>query len=260
MNWIKENLNENIVATVSSCSQIIREENDYLDTLAKKEFENALVSGEEVLLDTEKLKRLDKVILRRVLRLACLSCSDTLHDVAMKHIEALTELLYKETGKNISLPNDITAENRYGKLYLYNKKKNICEDYSYTVKIGEEIYIKEIGKYVSLSKKIIKNGEKRKNVYTIAISCDKINKDFNNEITVRSKKSGDKIYLKGVGNKKLKDLFIDMKIPKNTRNSVPVAVFGDEIAAVIGYRISDKYKSEKNKENNLYIQIWEEDI
>ena len=196
------------------------------------------------------------MILRRVLRLACLSCSDTLHDVAMKHIEGLTELLYKETGKYISLPNDITAENRYGKLYLYNKK-DICEDYSYNIKAGEEIYIKETGKYVSLSEKIIKNKDNKKNIYTAVISCDKINKGSDKAITVRSKKSGDKIYLKGVGNKKLKDFFIDMKIPRNVRNSVPVIAVGDDIAAVMGYRISDKYKAEKNsgEKNILKIEI-----
>ena len=42
--------------------------------------------------------------------------------------------------------------------------------------------------------------------------------------------------------KKLKDYFIDMKIPADKRDGIPLLACGSDIIWVIGYNISDKYK------------------
>lgn len=44
------------------------------------------------------------------------------------------------------------------------------------------------------------------------------------------------------GCKKVKDLFIDLKIPKEDRAEIPLVCFGDEIGWIVGYRVSDLYK------------------
>lgn len=41
---------------------------------------------------------------------------------------------------------------------------------------------------------------------------------------------------------KIKNLLIDLKIPKYQRNSIPLICFGNEIAWIIGYNISDEFK------------------
>ena len=75
-------------------------------------------------------------------------------------------------------------------------------------------------------------------------------------ITLRYRKQGDKFIPLGMkGNKKLKDLFMDLKIPKDKRDEIPLICFGDDIGWVVGYRISEKFKVSKNTENILQISI-----
>jgi tRNA(Ile)-lysidine synthetase-like protein len=52
-------------------------------------------------------------------------------------------------------------------------------------------------------------------------------------VIVRSRRSGDRIELEGVGHKKLKDLFIDHKVEVEIRNRVPVLECGGVVVAVL---------------------------
>lgn len=59
-------------------------------------------------------------------------------------------------------------------------------------------------------------------------------------LTVRTRREGDRIRPFGMdGRKKLKDLFIDEKVPRNIRDRVPVIVAGKEILWVVGIKRSD---------------------
>ena len=62
-------------------------------------------------------------------------------------------------------------------------------------------------------------------------------------LTVRLPQPGDRFYPLGApGHKKLKDFFIDNKIPRAERSSIPLLMSGSEIAWVVGYRIADPFK------------------
>jgi len=68
-------------------------------------------------------------------------------------------------------------------------------------------------------------------------------------LTVRSRNNGDKFYpVKMKGKKKLKDLFIDLKIPKEERESIPIITYKDEILWVGKIRGDRRFEDrEKNK-------------
>ena len=62
-------------------------------------------------------------------------------------------------------------------------------------------------------------------------------------ISVRGRKDGDAISPLGTkGHKKLKDIFIDKKIPAQQRNAIPVVVMNDQPIWVIGVCIDNKVK------------------
>ncbi len=49
-------------------------------------------------------------------------------------------------------------------------------------------------------------------------------------IILRYRKDGDRFMPLGMtGNKKIKDLFMDLKIPKSKRNEIPLICFGNDI-------------------------------
>ena len=54
--------------------------------------------------------------------------------------------------------------------------------------------------------------------------------------------------------KKIKNVFIDEKIEKNDRDKIPLLCTGDEVVAIIGGRVSEKYKLTKESERALVIE------
>ncbi|MDO5517809.1 MAG: tRNA lysidine(34) synthetase TilS, partial [Clostridium sp.] len=70
--------------------------------------------------------------------------------------------------------------------------------------------------------------------------------DFNKiqkDITIRTRKDGDKMIPLGMtGSKKIKDIFINMKIPKEQREIIPLLCFDNKISWIVGMRVSDEFK------------------
>ena len=120
---------------------------------------------------------------------------------------------------------------------------------------GGEIFVKEAGIYVGAFLNAEKNCSKSFNICTKAFDYDKI-KD---NLKIRSRKSGDRICLKGLnGSKSLKDFFIDEKIPREKRNVYPLVASGQNIVWIIGRRVSEEYIASKGTENILYIYFRED--
>lgn len=81
---------------------------------------------------------------------------------------------------------------------------------------------------------------------------DKINR----YISIRTRQEGDRFTPYGMkGSKKLKDLFIDLKIPKEERSKLPLVCFDKDIAWIVGYRVSNKYIVTKSTKYILEIKI-----
>lgn len=109
--------------------------------------------------------------------------------------------------------------------------------FKYKLKVGERLYIKEADVWIESfrSKAVeIESLKKDENVECFDLEGE--------EFTVRSKEEGDKMVPFGhKSERKIKDIFIDMKIPKYKRNSIPLVVFGDKILWVCGYKRSALY-------------------
>ena len=74
------------------------------------------------------------------------------------------------------------------------------------------------------------------------------------ELCIRSRKIGDRIVLYKDGkSRKLKDFFIDKKIPRGERGKIPLLCTNDQVVAVIGYRVAENYRVNKNTKKGLVI-------
>jgi len=56
------------------------------------------------------------------------------------------------------------------------------------------------------------------------------------------------------GSKKIKDIFIDLKIPREKRDFIPLLCFSNEISWIIGHKVSDKFKIDKHTNNILEVK------
>ena len=74
--------------------------------------------------------------------------------------------------------------------------------------------------------------------------------------TIRSRRPGDRFMPLGMSdNKKLQDFFVDQKVPRMERDSVPLLVAGDEIAWVIGHRVAEVFKVSGKTSRAVRIEI-----
>ena len=76
-------------------------------------------------------------------------------------------------------------------------------------------------------------------------------------MTVRKRRAGDSFYPFGLqGSKKVKDFFIDEKIPVTERDKIPLVLDKEgNIIWVAGYRPDGRFKVEGDTEEILRIEI-----
>ncbi|OPJ61068.1 tRNA lysidine(34) synthetase TilS [Clostridium oryzae] len=260
--YIKENFNPDIVETLYRFSDSITRDENFIEIIAKEKY-NSLCSNRNghIVIDN-RLKDEHEAIATRIIRLAIHKVYGSLKDIDSVHIYEVLSLLSLGTGRKINLPKGIVCENVYGDLHIglennrelnYKSEYNICEKNDLAGGKKKSVFISEAKITVNLE---VKPNDKQidfdNEVLTKYFDYDKIS--YN--VTVRYRREGDRLCPLGMkGSKKLKDLFMDLKIPKEYRNSIPLLCFDDEIAWVLGYRVSNKFAVTKDTNNILEVKI-----
>lgn len=251
--WLSENINPAAAMNMANASELLREEEEYLESKAQEQYKKLLKDSGDgfVSLNADGLASEHSVIRRRVLRIALRSLRPDMRDFGRKHIENAEDILMGDTGRRISLPGGITVSKGYGLInILYDREKQGA--FCYDIEPGKKYFIKETERYVLLSLNEEKNIKNAVNICTKKIDYDKI-KD---KIQLRTRQTGDFISIKN-GRKKIKDIFIDDKIPSDKRDSYPMLVCGKSVI-IVGNRLGTDYYVGQDTKNILYIYIWEE--
>lgn len=251
--WLSENINPAAGMNMANASELLREEEEYLESKAQEQYKKLLKDSGNgfVSLNADGLASEHSVIRRRVLRIALRSLRPDMRDFGRKHTESAEDILMGDTGRRISLPGGITVSKGYGLInILYDREKQGA--FCYDIEPGKKYFIKETESYVLLSLNEEKNIKNAVNICTKKIDYDKI-KD---KIQLRTRQTGDFISIKN-GRKKIKDIFIDDKIPSDKRDSYPLLVCGKSVI-IVGDRLGTDYYVGQDTKNILYIYIWEE--
>jgi tRNA(Ile)-lysidine synthase len=75
-------------------------------------------------------------------------------------------------------------------------------------------------------------------------------------LKMRNFRPGDRFYPLGVkGTQKLKDFFIDHKVPRFERPKVPLLISGEMIAWIAGYRIDERVKVTEKTKKVLKVMV-----
>jgi tRNA(Ile)-lysidine synthase len=253
--YIKENFNSDIVTTLNRLADTISMDNFYLENVANEKFKRCCkINDKKVIIDKNAFKEHEAVI-TRILRHALNELKGNLYNVEKVHIYDLINLQKSGTGKRITLPSSVVGYNNYENIELSigKPRENNEEEKEYTLNINEENYVEAFNLRVYM--RLVKNNEKidlKEKSQVKYFDFDKIM----GSVTIRARRNGDRFTPFGMkGNKKLKDLFIDLKIPQEERDRIPLICFGKHIAWIVGYRISENYKIDKTTENILEIKV-----
>lgn len=260
--YIKENFNADIVQTLNRMSTLLQKDNEYLEKEAEKYYEKYCLKSEKHFILKKQLFNKEEAITSRVIRNALVEYSKSNYDFEMKHISEISYLAKKNSGKRVDLPNKIYAENIYGDIYIKKRiKKQILDNKLEIVINKNDIDGKKVEFYnYKIEFSVIDN-----NKDTLLYKKDPLKKFFDfdlieDSIVIRKRKDGDKMIPLGMkGSKKIKDIFIDSKIPKEQRDFIPIIEFDNSIAWLTGIKVSEDYKVNNKTKNILMIYIERED-
>ena len=159
-----------------------------------------------------------------------------------KHIELLFKLINSRKANTfVNLPNDVVAYKEYDMLKLKRDTDIIS---------GYEI---EFDNYVELPgghyiKKLQSSDDNSNNV------CRLSSEDIALPLIVRTRRIGDKMYVKGLnGSKKVKDIFIDKKMKMDKRGSWPIVI--DSKGNIVWIPGVKKSKFDKSKNDSYDILL-----
>jgi len=257
-NWLRlavmpefKKQNPALVNTISRVCEIIREEDNYLELIVTKTLMKLIPKKTDKLIELflVPLENMDKVILRRVLRRA-IDAVKGLRGIGFVHIEDIIELVKKgDSGDRIYLPKGIRVIKGYATLILTSEQPSQLRTYS--LNVPEELALKESGILIKSSfadsAKISCDGKSK-----VMIDADRIKLP----LVVRARKSGDFFYPAGFGKrKKLQDYFVDEKIPRDERDSIPIVISGDDVIWIAGYRADERFKASPKTKKILMLEI-----
>lgn len=189
-------------------------------------------------LDLREFCLLEKLIQRNLLAMILEQYyKNDLTVVSDKHITMIEELINsKKSNLTIQLPNQLIVKKNYQFIkFDYHFEKSS----SYQYKLEASVQLPN-------GKKIIQVEEENSNGNDV---CRLNTCDIQLPLYVRTRKIGDSMEVKGLnGHKKIKDIFIDEKIPVDKRNEWPIVV--DSLGNIVwlpGIKKSKFNKSKKEK-------------
>ncbi|MBE7031788.1 MAG: tRNA lysidine(34) synthetase TilS [Ruminococcaceae bacterium] len=253
--YLEQEFNPEVCDALSRLAETATEDADFLNGYAKRLYArlaSPMPSQKPNALHIDSLKLLEKSVAVRIVRLAA---AEAMKDIKLSktHIEDIFKLLDNETGSSIDLPQGLNANISYGWLAFTAPSFVAIDDeneFFAEVTVDEGVFVESIAKEISFAE-VDAKGYKCAINETMA-DLDKIGAQ---PLFLRSRRDGDRIVWFPDGRtKKIKSVFIDEKIPKNDRNKIPLLCTGDEVVAIVGSRVSEKYKVTKDTERALVIK------
>ncbi|MDO5391540.1 MAG: tRNA lysidine(34) synthetase TilS [Eubacteriales bacterium] len=247
---LEEQVNRRAVAHMAEASEKFQKIEDYLQRQAQMLLESCRrpdrQSGflDEKLFDAEPVLQ-EYVILRQIEQI----CKKR-KDVTSLHVREILALADKPAGKYIQIPGKYRMVRLYDGILLEEEKtEESTEEQNVMLVLDAQGTFRD--ECVSL--RIFPNeGQKiPQKRYTKWLNYDKISED----LWLRTRRPGDYLVVNPQGGrKKIKDYFIDSKVPRQMRDQIPLFAAGQEILWVVGYRISEAYKVTEHTKTILEIE------
>ncbi|HEY7220945.1 MAG TPA: tRNA lysidine(34) synthetase TilS [Candidatus Binatia bacterium] len=232
---IQERVDSRFSARLSRQAELLREEEAFLESCARGRFE-AVRYGRG--LSRSALLGEPKALQRRILRLWLEQARGDLRGIDFVHIDALLRLIEEGPVQGrLAIPGGWELIREYESLRLerqYRGLKRIC--YSYPLEIGKTLFVDEAG---------IEIRSERLSPPQIPLQTDSMEAVFDashltGPLWVRNFRNGDRFQPAGmIGHKKIKDLFIERKVPRSVRAKWPLLGTGEEILWIPGYGRSE---------------------
>jgi len=195
----------------------------------------------------DKLAACEPSLQRNLLRRAGQMLRPGSRDIGYEVLERASNFLQDPGGRRMDFVNGLFLDIENGKVTLAAYEADLTGENPFEMpgeisfKAGEEV---EIGKGWTLASTVIDRGEenweKNDDAWSAWLDFEKTGERF----TIRTRQAGDIIRPLGMGGQsvKIREFFINMKIPRKQRNYWPIVCAGREIAWIPGMRIAHTFR------------------
>lgn len=229
-------------------AELLSETEDYLAVQTRRALAYALADSRgtpavRLAVDVGRVLEQAPVIRRRMLLSMAEELSPTGKDISAVHIRDMLTLFEQEGNRSITLPMGITARREYDTVVLEKRGKKEALPPQLLPEMDFSVFFRENGQEVPT------------NQYTKWLDYDKMREPP----TLRFRQTGDYLTIadaKGqIIHKSLKDYMVTEKIPRSLRDTIPVLAEGSHVIWLVGYRISEYYKIDRNTKRVLQVKL-----
>ncbi len=239
-------INPNIENSLLILSQLQDLDESYLNEKSEEIYQDV---KEGSLLKLDILNKLPKPFIYRIL--IKWIYENTGVYPSYSQVLSLLNILDKKGEKEFNINQGYKVIKSYNKIMISKIENMENLDIKYKLKVGEKIFIKELNVEMESFVMNAKDYRKNENIECFDLPLD-------SEFEIRTRKEGDKFLpFNRKTEKKLKDVLIDLKIPKHMRNNIPLLTFNDKILWIVGYKRSGYYKISENSKDVVCFKFKE---
>ncbi len=261
LGYAQEHICQNSVGHINQAADRLQEATDYLREQVGEAVKAAVTdTGAGLQIHGTKWHGLHPFLQKEVIHHVFGMLVDSAKDMTAVHVEMVSGLFGKQSGRSVQLPYGIVATRNYEGVRIGRnaQETGITAAKEETLRLEGQAGQLCFGGY-EICFRVFENEKGNdimsdipKNDCTKWFDYDKI-KQYP---VFRYRKSGDFLVIHAQGGKKtLKQYMIDEKIPREKRAYIPVFAQGEQILWVVGYRMSEDSKISPQTKTIMEIQI-----
>ena len=266
---LEEQVNSAAVRHMNETMEQIWELQEYMQEQVEAAYQECVQEHFEkacwIQIQQKSFETFPELIKKMVIRKGMEQVGGKKRDLSHKHVDVMMELMNKQVGRTLDLPYEMHAKRNYEGIRLEKqrtylsgeeKKAEIMQKCMSELNIPGETILAD--RNLKLRCKIL---EKPKNLSIKDIPQKIYTKWFDygiikSSLYIRTRQAGDTIVIDEKGHqKKLKNWFVDEKIPKEVRDSQLLLAENNEILWVLGHRMSHVYQVKQSTKWILQIEV-----
>jgi tRNA(Ile)-lysidine synthase len=251
---VLKQVNPRIVETLASEAALLRDEGEAAEACLSTIAAGVIAQEEDgVALKRENFNALPQAFKRRMLRKAAdLAGAESSGLSSVQINDAIAFMAAAQTGRTMRMPYGLIIEREYEKFVM--RFQAAAEGFSYTLVVPGSTAIPELGMEAETG--VFDSLPAETNVknyrWQALFDYDKIGL-----LTIRNRRPGDWFCPAGMGgkSKKLQDYFVDEKIPRHRRDTVPILLSGNDVLWVVGLRTDNRFLPVNATKRVLVVQV-----
>ena len=266
---LEEQVNSAAVRHMNETMEQIWELQEYMQEQVEAAYQECVQEHFEkacwIQIQQKSFETFPELIKKMVIRKGMEQVGGKKRDLSHKHVDVMMALMNKQVGRTLDLPYEMHAKRNYEGIRLEKqrtysfgeeKRAEIMQECMSELNIPGETILAD--RNLKLRCKIL---EKPKNLSIKDIPQKIYTKWFDygiikSSLYIRTRQAGDTIVIDEKGHqKKLKNWFVDEKIPKEVRDSQLLLAENNEILWVLGHRMSQAYQVKQSTKWILQIEV-----